>query len=88
MKSLLSEEVQIQLLLGTLPYDQKLDLVRTGYVESWVQELLYTDRSWMVRFFIARHPQTADHILQQLRCDVHPSVAQYAEMNLKRRHVA
>ena len=63
------KEFEIQLALGTLTYNMKIDLACNPNTPEKVLTILSTDKYWCVRYDIAENPNTPKRILTKLLAD-------------------
>ena len=60
------KEIEIQLALGTLTIDMKLQLAYNKRTSKKILTILSTDESWGIRWRVADNPNTPKRILTKL----------------------
>ena len=68
------KEIEIQLALGSLPTNNKLDLACSRRTSKKVLTILSIDKDWYIRYYVAANPNTPVDILKKLSKDKHRSV--------------
>ena len=79
------KELEIQLALGSLPRDDKVDLAYEFGTPIKILAILSKDKDRMVRYFVAKNINTPKEILIILSKDKYWDTRHYARKNLSKR---
>ena len=77
------KELKIQLALGSLTYNMKINWAMADDTPKSVLEILSVDKNWEVRYWVARHSNTTIEILKRLSNDKDLNVRQQVARNSK-----
>ena len=76
-----TKELEVQIALGTLSYDQKLELVENPNTSKKILTLLSKDENWYVKCCVAENLNTPTNILAKLSTDENRVVRYYVVCN-------
>ena len=63
------KEIEIQLALGSLPWDDKLELASNKKTSKKILTILSMDETWAIRDYVAGNPNTPKEVLNKLSTD-------------------
>ncbi len=75
------KEFEIQLALGSLSWDNKIDLADNKRTSKKILTILSTDNDWFVRSYISDNPNTPIDVLEKLSKDDNINVRYYVAEN-------
>ncbi len=77
------KEIEVQLALGSLPWDDKVRLARNKRTSKKILTILSTDKDWYVRYYVAYNSNTPVKVLTELLNDKTNTVSSRANIHLK-----
>jgi 3-methyladenine DNA glycosylase AlkC len=76
------KELKIQLALGSLPEDDKLELASNKRTSKEILTILSKDKDWYIRFHVAYNSNTPKKVLTKLLKDKDYTVSSRADIHL------
>jgi len=76
-----TKEIEVQIALGTLSIEDKVDLADNKRTTKKILTILSTDKSWYVRCRVACNPNTPIDVLKKLSTDEDEYVHWYVAGN-------